>query len=244
MQQEKRRHYRVQSGSGDNRVTVLGQGQTVAGAHLDTSVGGVGVRFLAADCPALMVGQQVWLGFSWDGLKAPLEFAATVCNRHEEPGTRRYGFRFVDTERVQRELLPPLMRQFNRRAMYRVKGPSAEPVEVALRARGQRELPAAMADISETGIGVLVSAAGEQTLVNVVQLQVSIALPGIAKPVTLESTICNRSLADGANKLRYGIAFDFDNGQEATRQRAAITNFVMEQQRDMLRNRQGRVDDA
>jgi hypothetical protein len=212
------------------------------GDPVDLSISGVGTRlvmslgFAAMSCPALAVGQEVTLYLGLSEAERPLELPARVMNRTDEGELRRYGFQFTDREHLERQLPPALHRLFNRRYAYRVEPDPDSPIEVMLICTAPPlQVRARLVDISPDGMAFAVPLAAESALAAVDRLVACINLPGGRQPPRLGILIRNRSVL--GNEVRYGVEFDLERTQDAQRQQAAVTRYVMDRQRTLIRRR-------
>ncbi len=107
--------------------------------------------------------------------------------------------------------------------------PAADsPVSVILDAEAcQRSTAAHMVDISETGIGVLISS---ETELRPGSVELSISLPGHLDALSVRGVIRNGDTVRG--QIHYGIEFEFEQSEESQRIRDAITGYVTERLRN------------
>ncbi len=209
------------------------EGRPCSGRLLDISGYGAGARFLAAECPTLAIGQVVKLIFTSERLKNPVTATARVQNRTEEEDSRRYGFRFLEGEKLDAQLPPALRKLFNRRQAVRVAPDPDLPVPVTMEAEehGPR-VEGRLADLSSLGAGASLDSEAESGLAETSRVGISLVLPSIL-PTHLIGDIRHRRLI-GA-EIRYGVEFDPERSENFARQQDLITRYVMERQRALLR---------
>lgn len=233
---DRRAQYRVDLGEAtDLAVTIPNpQGSPFSGRLLDVSGSGAGVRFALPDCPILALGEVVELVFTSKRLKDPVRVTASVQNRTEEEGTRRYGFGFLEGEQLDAELPSVLRKLFNRRKALRVSPDPGMPVAVVLEGEGGgMRVEARLANLSPIGAGVTLDPESESAFANTSRLGISPSLPDSRVPGRLIAHIRHRRLI--AAEILYGLEFDPDLSQDFTRQQNQITKYVMERQRALLR---------
>ena len=159
---------------------------------------------------------------------------ARVQNRTEEEGARRYGFGFLEGERLDAELPSVLRKLFNRRKALRLAPDLGMPVAVVLEGEGGgMRVEARLANLSPIGAGVALDPESESAFANTSRIGISLSLPGARVPVRLIAHIRHRRLVAG--EILYGLEFDPDLSQDFTRRQDQITKYVMERQRALLR---------
>ncbi|MHC4415811.1 MAG: PilZ domain-containing protein [Planctomycetota bacterium] len=232
----RRAQYRVELDEAAGlRVTIPNpKGRPFVGRLLDVSADGAGARFQAPEFPELAVGQEVNLIMTSDRLKSSLKVAARVQHRAEEEGFRRYGFRFLRREQLEAQLSPALRQLFNRRKAVRVSPDTRSSVPTALEAApGGPSAKARLEDLSALGAGVSLEAEAEAVFATTTRVGISLSLPGCRDPVDLVGHIRYRRLV-GA-RIHYGIEFDAALSRHFEQQQEAITEYVMQRQRRMLK---------
>ena len=240
MDSGRRAEYRVElSESTDLSVSLpAADGSRIQGRLLDVSASGAGVCFDTHNAPALAVGQHVDLVFDSGSFAGPLTVAAQVQHRTENDanreGRRRYGFRFLEPQQLDRHLPAEARRYFNRRQAVRVSPGTFEPIEVSLRT-GEDETPieVRLHNISVSGVGVSLEPALEMSFADRTQVNLSIQLPGSRRPIGLVGSIRYRRLV--GERIHYGIAFDTELTEKFTRKRRALARYVLRRQSQYLR---------
>ena len=244
MQLERRSQYRVQSEElVDLRATIrTPDGTYPLGKPVDLSMDGVGtqllisMRFASAGCPTLVVGEEVTLCLGLSAAESPLELSARVMHRTDKGESRRYGFQFTDPKQLERQLSPALHRLFNGRHAFRIKPDPDSPIEVLLiSASPALQVRTRVIDISLDGMAFAVPLDVESTLATADRLVACIGLPGGRQPPRLGILIRNRSLL--GNEVRYGVEFNLERTQDVRRQQDAVTRYVMDRQRTLIRQR-------
>jgi c-di-GMP-binding flagellar brake protein YcgR len=218
------------------KVSLLNQsGPPCMGRLLDVSGMGAGVLFVSPSIPNLAVGQEVDLVFTSGTLAESMTVAARVQHRTEEQeGSRRFGFRFLQTQEIDAQL-PPAMREFfNRRRSVRVTPEADRPVRASLIVGEYGELvDARVRNISETGIGISLEAALESKFADVTAVALSLHLPDARHPMNLMGNIRYRRLV-GTGVL-YGIDFDAEQSRNYDRKQRMITKYVLKRELQSLR---------
>jgi c-di-GMP-binding flagellar brake protein YcgR len=204
------------------------------GQLIDVSASGAGVRFEGGAAPSLGVGQAVDLVFSGRPFGAPITVSAQVQHRTEERGgARRYGFRFLQPQRLDTGLPPALRSYFNRRQVVRVEPAADEQIPVELSSDGGPPVEARLENLSVMGVGVGLDTAVEPYLANSPSVSISIGLPGNRRPVEMTGIIRHRRLVGG--RIHYGIAFDTEATPGYERQQDSISRWVLKRQMEFLR---------
>ncbi len=235
----RRAEYRVElSETTDLAVAVTTRdGSPVAGQLIDVSASGAGVRFDAPDPPNLVVGEHIDLVFTSDTLKEPLQVAARVQHRAEDPkeGARRYGFRFLEPQRLDTRLPADAHRLFNRRQAVRVVPDTFQPVRVTLQpGEDQPPVEVRLLNISVTGVGVSLQPALESMFAKCIQVSLTIDLPGSRRPVGLVGHIRYRRLV--GERIHYGIEFDAELSPGFARTEDRLGKYVSRRQLDYMRD--------
>lgn len=232
----RRAHYRVKvDDAASLQVAVKRPRDSLCVGHLiDLSASGVGIRFLGLSAPNLTVGEEIDLVFSSEKLNAPLTWAARVQHRAEEDGSRRYGFRFLQAQKLDAHL-PPVFRQyFNRRRAVRVAPDPARPVSVTLAAAPEGlPLDARLENISALGVGVSLEAGLDAAFVETTKIRISIDLPDARRPITMVAHIRYRRLV--GSRIYYGVEFDPEVSEDFERQQDIIVKYVTKRERRALR---------
>jgi c-di-GMP-binding flagellar brake protein YcgR len=229
---QRRAHYRVAvDPTTDLRATIRLPAGDLDGQLMDVSAAGAGMRFKGDDAPNLAVGDEVELVFR--SKKLTLAVPARVQHRTEDDDGRRYGFRFLQPQKLAASIPPGARELFNRRRVNRITPDPMCPVPVMLSPYPEGPpVEARLQDISELGAGVSVEGSREEVLRDTLGVRVTIELP--AAPVQMVGLIRYRRL--GGHAIFYGIEFDDELTDEWGRQVEAIERYIIMRQREMLRD--------
>ncbi len=240
----RRSQYRVEiDESADLCVAAPGRdGAPVRGLLMDVSASGAGIRFAGDEFPTFAIGQEVDLVFTSRRFSTPVTVAARVQHRSEELDdddevTRRYGFRFLEPQQLEGTLPSELREFFNRRQMVRVAPDPSRPVSITVEPRGAGGrgplLEARVYNISIMGVGVSLEAEAEQLLADTTEVTVTLQLPDVRKPISLDARIRYRRLV--GRRLHYGLEFD-QTATQFKRKQKALSKYVVKRRLEFLRS--------
>jgi len=237
--EDRRSNYRVdleEKSSIEVRILAEGGKSIVARVHTVSS-GGIGVHLPSELASFLFVSQKVQVEFGGGPIVKPLTVRAIVKHHLPEKGLHRYGLEFVDRQSFDEELLNRALHGlFNRRGAYRVRPESGAKIPVLLQSQPQGVRGSGiMADISVTGIGLVVTPDVEAQFRGIDRFILSFRLPGILEAVTLDGILRYRTL--DKDEVRCGLVFDPRRSDQFRRQEAAILEYVMRRQREILARR-------
>lgn len=247
----RRRQYRV-TAEFDRLVEVELLGPKVHATNvrlLDLSAGGAGIVLPSRASGVLRMRDRIELRLISAALSAPVRMFARISHLDEREREPKVGLEF-ESWREHRALLDSELKTlFNEREAFRVDPSQREPVELrivggpkdgllaATRPVGARlsaPVEAQLRDISVTGLGVKLLGPISGPWGATDGLRVEARLPGDAQPVTLDVELRYlRPHADGVSLA--GLRLTEDTTPHARRARAAVTRYVMDRQRAILR---------
>jgi hypothetical protein len=141
-QANRRETYRtLPEGVGELGVTVVGEGMSPLSAELvDLSLYGVGVRLQGSRHASLAAGElyEVRIGSQYH---PEIATPAQLRGAHEEDGSWRYGFEFVDVGGLYEQLDDFFVRHFNRRSNRRMRLTAEERIALTLSWEGGSRKP-------------------------------------------------------------------------------------------------------
>ena len=241
MFRDKRATYRVPVEDGD-RLDICytdSNCRSYMGRAIDVSIQGIGVTFDGDSVPRIPVSESVTVTLGSPHLSEPVDVAVEVCTRSDEDGVRRYGFSFLDPDRLKQDLGPELLELFNQRAAIRVQPSLKKPVTVDVEAStaeqaeynlvlksdpdvGEAFFPGELVDISTRGMRVSLDPASEKALAHNERVLISFSLPPSPKVLELEAWIRRRQFEN--DTLYYGLEF-------LTSENPHVVDFVARMQR-------------
>ena len=216
-------------------------GELLSGALLDLSEAGAAARFPRETIPTLAIGLETACRLTGPWLRTPIELTATVVNRQEQEGFRRYGFQFENPEALGGQIPQLLYMLFTGRSAIRVKPDQQEPVEVTLKipeglqgltpGLAGLEAKGRMADVSANGLGVFVELDAEARGFDAVdEVETHFCLPPGGKLLRLRAKIRNRRSV--GEVVAYGLQFDRKHAEPFGPQQHEIGDYVVRRQRE------------
>lgn len=201
----------------------------------DLEVTGCKVVFpLDDDPPIYPLASKSAIEFSGKRLKRNVVLHAIITGRHQGEGMRTYSFQFYAKPGQD---AGEIFSIFNRRRAYRAPAVQTTPVETSFADPGLPMKPVIteLADISATGIGLVVSPDVEARLSKDDWLTLNFELPGFGGPMEIVAGIKYRLLL-ASKAIRYGCVFKPDQPMFMKKQDKVIT-YVMQYQRKTLQYR-------
>jgi c-di-GMP-binding flagellar brake protein YcgR len=243
----RRRQYRV-TADFDRLVQVelLGPKIHAKGVRLqDLSAGGAGIELPESCFGVLRMRDRIELRLISEHLPKPVRLFAQICHLDEREARPKVGLAF-ESWREHRTLLDSDLRSmFNEREAFRVDPSVREPVGATLRwvttdAKGRLmrcEAQAEVRDISVLGLGLRLGNA-QVALANVEgSVTVILRLPGEENPVEVKADLRYlRTEGEREGRALAGLRLQEPAEGAARRARQAVTRYVMERQRELLRN--------
>lgn len=228
-QANRRETYRtLPEGVGELGVTVVGEGMSPLSAELvDLSLYGVGLRLSGARHAQLAAGElyEVRIGSQYH---PEIATPAQLRSAHEEQGSWRYGFEFLDVGGLYEQLDDFFVRHFNRRSNRRMRLTAQERIALTMSWEGgSRKLQ--VADVSSDGVGFAVAAHELPPVDAGDTVGVAFTLPGV--PGRIEGTATVARLTLLADRFVLGLAFDRDDPEGLAPHLPAIERFVEERWR-------------
>ena len=247
----RRRQYRV-TAEFDRLVQVELLGPKVHATNvrmLDLSAGGAGIVLPSRASGVLRMRDRIELRLISAALSEPVRMFARISHLDEREREPKVGLEF-ESWREHRALLDSELKTlFNERDAFRVDPSQREPVELrilggrgdallaATRAVGTRAsapVEAQVRDISVTGLGVKLLGPVTGPWGATEGLRLEARLPGEPQAVTLDVELRYlRPQADGMTLA--GLRLAEETTPHARRARAAVTRYVMDRQRAILR---------
>ncbi|MBL8614594.1 MAG: PilZ domain-containing protein [Deltaproteobacteria bacterium] len=247
----RRRQYRV-TAEFDRLVQVELLGPKVHATNvrlLDLSAGGAGIVLPSRASGVLRMRDRIELRLISAALTEPVRMFARISHLDEREREPTVGLEF-ESWREHRALLDSELKTlFNEREAFRVDPTHREPVELRIVGRPKDGLLAAtrpvgarlsapveaqLRDISVTGLGVKLLGPLTGPWGATDGLRVEARLPGDSQGVTLEVELRYlRPHAEGVTLA--GLRLTEDTTPHARRARAAVTRYVMDRQRAILR---------
>ena len=216
------------------RAEVGGENGHVAGDVLDVSLKGAAVRIALEHDPTFAIGERVNLTLDSDTLGSAT-IQATVRARSELSGFRRFDFAFPNPDTLRRQLNAKFMRFFNERKAFRIEPSPETPIDVHMTSETY-QTTGRLRDLSADGVGIIVDGESERRLARVVDVGITFALPGHARPVSFQASIRKRFRLDGTDGVCYGFSWDPEVSDFSTHQQRVI-DYVMVRQRELLQTR-------
>lgn len=205
LDQEKRRHYRVNQAAMPtlHAVVPYTDGSRRSGRCQDISVGGAGVRFTTDQDPGLEVGQDLVLVFETPSFAGTLQLASRVLSKHTLDATAlRYTFVFTQPEELDKHVVGVWGRWFNRRHYRRLAPDSATVVPAQIRwPRGS--IDGRVIDVSMGGLGIAIPVARAKELDGAGQVTLSVVLAENIGELRFAAVV--RSESRGLSMARIGL---------------------------------------
>ncbi len=229
---ERRKRYRVTD------ITRYGLSAAVLVDDATIPVEIYDVAFAGADVASrrlnLKVDQPVTLQFMAKGMSSPAVVQAIVrWRRHWDPDkTIRYGLLFQNPNRLPRQIPTKLLGAFNRRRSFRV-APRGEAASAKITRKDGFEFTLPIISLSATGAGCLARGQNEQMLMTGDVITIEFSVPEAKTPCSIVATV--RYAIKQRGGIRYGVDFNEEQTPLFTRHQRAITRYVMEEQRRMLK---------
>jgi len=202
---------------------------------LDLSAGGAGIELPEHTGGLLRIRDRIELSMLSPKLPTDIKMDARVCYLDERGARPKVGLAF-ESWREHRILLDSELRTlFNEREAYRVEPAVQDPLVVELHARGGRlVVHGGVRDLSVLGFGLWVPTSALEHLRDGASIDLHLSFPGDDGGLVTPAQV--RYLqADGA-RTRALVGLRLPDGPTVgPRVRQAITRFVMERQRELLR---------
>jgi hypothetical protein len=208
---------------------------TFPGPVCDLDVTGCKVEYPESGAPSLPLGGEVALEFTGKRLKRNITLYAHIHGKLNEVGARQYQFQFFAKPGQDPGEIFSI---FNRRRAYRAPAVQTTPVETRYADPGfplSKPAIAELADISATGIGLIVSVDDESRLSKDDWLRLNFELPSFGAPIELIACIRYRVLL-ASKAVRYGAVFKPDE-PDFMRKQDKVVHYVMQYQQKTLKYR-------
>lgn len=213
-------------------VFVAGPGGALPGQFIDLSMGGVAAAFPRDKDPRWKVGDAVEVvvqSLSHGKVRSP---ARVVYAKGVEGRLVRYGFEFVNAGDLYAQLDTFYERLFNRRSSMRVRPSLDRKVKLTLTCEG-RSREATIAEISATGVGLVLDPAQGAGLEADRRVAVEFKLPGAREALRGHARIVSAKAT--SERVVLGLAFDLHGSQGLGSQAAALEAFIDARAAEMAR---------
>jgi c-di-GMP-binding flagellar brake protein YcgR len=204
-------------------VLVAGPRGSLPGQFLDLSMGGVGAAFPRDKDPQWKQGDVVEVvvqSLSHGKVRSP---ARVVYSKGAEDRLVRYGFEFINAGDLYAQLDTFYERLFNRRSSMRVRPSLDRKVKLTLTCDG-RTREGTIAEISATGVGLVLEPAQGEGLEGGQRVGVEFKLPGTREAFRGHARIVNVKATP--ERIVLGLAFDLDEAQGLAQQSQALEAFI------------------
>lgn len=197
---------------------------------IDLSVRGASIRIPFVQDRNLKIGDVVELAIG-SMMRSEVHTAARVTNiSRENESHLRYGLEFLNINNLYAQLDGFYSRHFNRRRNVRVV-PTLDR-KVQLKARwGVDEVSGHVFDISETGVGVVLTKDSSARIAEVGTLELSLRLPGVEGELTGRAHVRHRTAMNQHTLI--GLEFDLDAPGGFARFRQTLAEFVVRRAAEM-----------
>ncbi|MDP6945614.1 MAG: PilZ domain-containing protein [Myxococcota bacterium] len=185
--------------------------------------------------PESTPGRRVSLLLSGAGIETPQEAPGHIQGvRTEDTSHHRVVVWVDDPEDLDRLMSAGISATFNRRGAYRVAPSASEPIKVQLvGTTGGWTHEDQVANLSASGVAVLVDKAVAAQLEEAGSLTASLQLPGRPRPTVFVSHV-RRSIPKG-DEFLVGLDFDPDLTENFEDISDLIVDYIMRRQRELLR---------
>ena len=218
------------------QADIRGDHCRASGDVLDLGFRRVALSLSIEQDPVFAIGERITLTLKSETMGS-VSVQATIRDRTELEGFRRYGVAFPRPDELRDKLGAKFMRLFNQRRTYRVEPSKKTPVEVQLSCEAV-QATGRLRDLSADGVGVMVDFAAEQSLARFFEVRVAFRLPGQERPVTFEAEIRKRlTLCDDAQAVCIGLAWNPERSPDFSRHQDRVTDYIMARQREILQTR-------
>jgi hypothetical protein len=216
LDQEKRKHYRVQQAAMPTLHAIIpfDDGTQRVGRCQDVSVGGTGVRFTNDQDPGLPPGLEIILLFATPKYDGTLQVAAKVLSKKVIDVTSvRYTFAFTRPDELKQHAVGAWGRWFNRRRYRRMAPDSTATVSAVIRwPKGQ--IDGKVIDVSMGGLGISIPLSRTNELKDVRHVFLSVVFAENIGEVRFAGVV--RSVTKGLQTARIGFELVHDEGFEKT----------------------------
>ena len=207
----KRKHYRV-SQSTDSSISAqltLDADTLVKAQVIDTSVGGAGLLFQAADASSLSVGSSAAIAFKSERSQRVITADARVARiAKSAEGSVVVGFQFVSGTELLAQLDTKWWSYFNRRESYRVLLETQKDFNVNLITAGTVHRGLRVRDLSPEGLGLIIPLDAAPTYAVDAQFRVAFRLPQLEHAMSLSGSLVHVTAREEAVLL--GLRFESD----------------------------------
>lgn len=190
---------------------------------VDLSVRGACIRIAFAQDRNLKANDLVELSIG-SMMRNEVRTAARVANISRDGESHiRYGLEFLNINNLYAQLDTFYARHFNRRKHVRVVPTLDRKVQVKARWAGE-EVSGHVFDISQSGIGIVLSKDSSARVAEVEVLELSLKLPGMEGELSGRAKVRHRTALNQNTLL--GLEFELDTPEGFARHTEALTAFV------------------
>lgn len=214
-------------------VLVTSADGTLPGQFLDLSMGGVGAAFPREKDPQWQAGDVVEVevqSLSHGKVRTP---ARVVYGDALDQRLVRYGFEFINAGDLYAQLDTFYGRLFNRRSSVRVRPSLDRKVKLRLTLGGGSSCEATIAEISATGVGLVLGPDQGAGIQPRQRVGVEFRLPGTKTPFRGTARVV--SAAATPERVVLGLAFDLEGKQGLGPQAGALAAFIESRAAEMER---------
>jgi len=233
----RRRQYRVgELAKWKIRVEIVLDSHVAEATLIDVSFNGAGIWIGRKLDPGLALEQRIFLRFISPHIGEPIKTVATVNFRATDGAGTRYGLGFVNARHIQEQVPPKMIGLFNRRRSFRVVPDSSEPINAVVHGQDGElvaELP--VISLSATGCALFAKLRDQQVLKRGDAFILSFSLPEETTPCRFVGQI--RYGMPWQSGVRYGVEFHNDGSRAFQQLQRLLMDYVMVQQRKMLKMR-------
>lgn len=231
---DRRNIYRVQPLASDGlRLTVVGDRRErhVPDEVGDVTIKGISIRFAKGHAPAFEAGARVSVALESERLSSRAEVAARVVYAGESSSSRLFRLEFEDPSEVIEVAQREAFELFNRRGAIRGVAPAsvedfgAQILPNAIENR-QREYPAAVRNISTSGICLLVDHRADAFLNQSPGFALSLRIPGASAADFIAARTCYRE--EDGDSVYYGCVFNWQETPNAFELIDKLTEYMLD----------------
>ena len=210
--------------------------ETIPATLVNLSFNGAGVRVSSRDTAFLPEQSRVFIRLLGPYLPEPIKAVALVNFAAKEGDGYRYGLQFMNARHIQDQVPPKLLGVFNRRRAFRVIPESGHLVTATVTGReGVLDAEVPIISLSVSGAALYIKVAKEDEFERGEVISLVFKLPEEVAPCRIAGTV--RYMREWQQGIRYGVEFIDDQSRVFQRSQRQIMEYVMKQQRVMLRKR-------
>jgi len=197
---------------------------------MDLSVRGAGIRVPFAQDRNLNVNDVVEITIG-SMMRDEVVTAARVANITRDGESHiRYGLEFLNINGLFSQLDNFYARHFNRRRHVRVLPSLDRKVQAKLRFAGE-EITGNVFDVSESGLGIVLSKDNAARVADIQQFEICVKLPGMNGEMVGPAKVQHRSAMQSQTLL--GLQFDVEDGGGFARYTGELRTFIAARSAEM-----------